>query len=145
MRSRLKKTGYLGGTLEMLGALKQGQIVSVMGDRLLGSDKSSTHVDFLGGLATLPFSAFKIASATGAPVVVFFTRKDGPKSYQVQLARVIRVPEIKGRSAEVFAPFAQEFADVLEDFSRRHPYQFFNFHNMWSAQQVQIGPTDEEQ
>lgn len=130
-------TGYLGGTLEMMGALKQGQIVSVMGDRLLGSDKSSTQVDFLGEQAIVPFSAYKLASATGAPVVVFFTRKDGPKSYQVQLAKVIRVPQLKGRRAETFAPFAQEFAEVLEDFSRRHPYQFYNFHNMWSAQQPQ--------
>lgn len=137
-------TGYLGGTLEMLGALKQGQIVSVMGDRLLGSDKSSTRVDFLGEQATLPFSAYKIASATGAPVVVFFTVKDGPNSYRVQLAKVIRVPEIKGRNAESFAPFAQQFADVLEDFSRRYPYQFYNFHNMWSAEHIQAGSTNKE-
>jgi predicted LPLAT superfamily acyltransferase len=137
-------TGYLGGTLEMLGVLKQGQILSVMGDRLFGSDKSGTPVDFLGAPATLPFSAYKLAAATGAPVVVFFTRKDGPKSYQVQLAKVIRVPPIKGRSAAAFAPFAQEFADVLEDFSRRYPYQFYNFHNMWSPQQSQTSPADEE-
>lgn len=127
-------TGYLGGTLEMIGALKQGQIVCVMGDRLLGSDKSNTRVDFMEGKATVPFSAYKLASATGAPVVVFFTRKDGPKSYQVQLARVIRVPQINGRSAETFAPFAQEFAVALEGFSRKYPYQFYNFHNMWSEE-----------
>jgi len=127
-------TGYLGGTLEMMGALKQGQIVSVMGDRLLGSDKSNTQVNFLGGQATVPFSAYKIASATGAPIVVFFARKDGPKSYKMQLAKVIRVPQIKGRNAETFNPFAQEFAKVLEDFSSRYPYQFYNFHDMWSNQ-----------
>jgi len=130
-------TGYLGGTLEMLGVLKQGQIVSVMGDRLLGSDKSSCQVKFLGEAATVPFSAYKIASATGAPIVVFFTRKDGPNSYQVQLAKIIRVPEIKGRDAEDFKPYVQEFAAVLEDFSELHPYQFYNFHNMWSAEPPQ--------
>lgn len=137
-------SGYLGGTLEIMGALKQGQIVSVMGDRLLGSDKSNTRVDFLGGKATVPFSAYKLSSATGAPIVVFFTRKDGPKSYRVQLVKVIRVPQIKGRSAETFTPFAQEFAEVLEDFSTRYPYQFYNFHNMWSKQKPQTKPTHEE-
>ena len=130
-------TGYLGGTLEMMGALKQGQIVSVMGDRLLGSDKSGTRVDFFGEQATVPFSAYKLASATGAPVVVFLTYKDGTKSYKLKLAKVIRVPELKGRSAETFAPFAQEFAGALEEFSSRYPYQFYNFHNMWSAEQNQ--------
>ena len=137
-------TGYLGGTLEMLGALKQGQIVSVMGDRLFGSDKSSTRVDFLGGQVAVPFSAYKLASVTGAPIVVFFSSKDGPKSYRLQLVKVIRVPQLKGRSAETFAPFAQEFARVLEDFSRLYPYQFYNFYNLWSSQQAQTEPTDEE-
>ena len=137
-------TGYLGGTLEMMGALKQGQIVSVMGDRLFGSDKSSVLGRFLGAEVTLPFSAYKLASATGAPVVVFFTRKDGPKSYQVQLARVIRVPQLKGRKSQTFAPFAQEFAAALEEFCARHPYQFFNFYNMWSAQDRVPSMTNEE-
>ncbi len=137
-------TGYLGGTLEMMGALKQGQIVSVMGDRLFGSDKSSVTLEFLGGKATIPFSAYKLASATGAPIVVFFTRKDAPKSYQVQLAKVIRVPQLKGRKAETFAPFAREFVDVLESFSNRHPYQFFNFYNMWSAQTNESSAANKE-
>jgi predicted LPLAT superfamily acyltransferase len=137
-------TGYLGGTLEMMGALKQGQIVSVMGDRLFGSDKSSIRSKFLGADVTIPFSAYKLASATEAPVVVFFTRKDGPKSYQVELAKVIRVPQLKGRKAETFEPFAKEFVDVLEEFTTRHPYQFFNFYNMWSAQQKATSAINEE-
>ena len=137
-------TGYLGGTLEMLGALKQGQIVSVMGDRQFGSEKSSTRVDFLGGQVAVPFSAYKLAAVTGAPIVVFFSNKNGPKSYRLQLAKVIRVPQLKGRNAETFAPFAQEFAKVLEDFSRLYPYQFYNFYNLWSSQQAQTEPNDKE-
>lgn len=128
-------TGYLGGTLEMMGALKQGQIVCVMGDRLLGSDKSGVAVNFLGAAAPLPFSPYKIAAATGAPVVVFFTFKDGRDSYRLQLARVIRVPQLSGRKAETFLPYAAEFASVLEQFCTQHPYQFFNFFDMWFQQE----------
>lgn len=127
-------TGYLGGTLEMLGALKQGHIISVMGDRLLGSDRSTVVVDLLGEPVYLPFSAYKIASATGAPVVVFFTSKDGPASYRLKLAKVIRVPELKGRSAETFRPFAAEFSAALETYCQEHPYQFFNFFDLWLKQ-----------
>lgn len=124
-------SGYLGGTLEMLGALKQGEIVCVMGDRLLGSEKNTAVTEFLGAPAPLPFSAYKIAAATGAPVAVFFTWKDGPDSYRLQLARTIRVPQLAGRSAATFAPFVAEFAAALEEFCRQHPYQFFNFYDMW--------------
>jgi predicted LPLAT superfamily acyltransferase len=132
-------TGYLGGTLEMLGALKQGQIVCVMGDRLLGSERSTVAVDFLGEPMAVPFSAYKLASATGAPVVVFFTRKDGPASYRLQLARVIRVPELQGRSAETFRPYAEQFSAALERFCQEQPYQFFNFFDLWLHRQPATG------
>ncbi len=129
--------GYLGGTLEMLGVLKQGQIVSVMGDRLLGSDRSGVAVDFFGEQVQLPYSAYKIASATGAPVVVFFTDKNGPNSYRLKLAKVIRVPELSGRKAETFLSFATEFSAALEDYCREHPYQFFNFFDLWQKHSPQ--------
>ena len=127
-------TGYLGGTLEMLGALKQGHIISVMGDRLLGSDRSTAAVNFLGETVYLPFSAYKIASATGAPIVAFFTSKEGPVSYRLLLAKVIRVPELPGRSAETFRPFVAEFSAALENYCQEHPYQFFNFFDLWLTQ-----------
>ena len=82
----------------------------------------------------MPFSAYKIAAATGAPVVVFFTEKTAADSYNVRLARVIRVPQLAGRKAETFAPYVQEFADALDEFCRREPYQFFNFFDMWLSE-----------
>jgi len=123
--------GYLGGTLEMLGALKRGEIVCVMGDRLLGSERSTVAIDFLGRPAAIPFSAYKIASSSGAPVVVFFTYKEGPRSYRLQLAKVIRVPDLKGRKPETFRPFATEFVTSLERFCQERPYRFYNFFDMW--------------
>ena len=54
---------YLGGTLEMLNVLRKGQILCMMGDRVLGSAKNSLPVDFLNEEALFPYSAFKIASA----------------------------------------------------------------------------------
>ena len=124
-------TGYLGGVLEMIGALKQGHVVSVMGDRLFGSDRSGVSVDLLGDPVTLPYSAYKIAATTGAPIVVLLTRKEGPKDYRLRLAKVIRVPELPGRKAETFRPYAAEFAQTLEDFIQESPYQFFNFFDLW--------------
>ncbi|MBN2427436.1 MAG: lysophospholipid acyltransferase family protein [Deltaproteobacteria bacterium] len=130
-------TGYLGGTLEIVAALKKGEIVSVMGDRLLGSEKSTTAVDLLGGQVELPFSAYKIASVTGAPIVVLFNFKDGSASYHLQVVKIIRVPELRGRSADTFNPYAAEFSASLDRFCQEHPYQFFNFFDMWLKQQTE--------
>ncbi len=124
-------TGFLGGTLEMMEVLKQGEVLCVMGDRVLGSAKNAVPVDFLGGRALFPISAFKLASSTGAPVVVMFTSKTGPDSYALELARVIRVPKNLGRSSAAAAPYVTEFAEALEGFVEKHPYQFFNFFDLW--------------
>jgi predicted LPLAT superfamily acyltransferase len=124
-------TGFLGGTLEMMGVLKQGEVLCVMGDRVLGSAKNAVPVDFLGGQVWFPFSAIKLASSTGAPVVVMFTSKTGPDSYALELARVIRVPKDLGRSSAAAAPYVAEFAQSLEGFVEKHPYQFFNFFDLW--------------
>lgn len=124
-------TEYLGGTLQMIGTLKQGEVVCVMGDRMLGSDRSSVTVEFMGGDVALPYSAYKIAAATGAPLVVFFTRKDGPASYSLHLKEVMRVPQLKGREAHTFAPYARRFSGALEQYCEQEPFQFFNFFDMW--------------
>jgi len=124
--------GYLGGTLEMIGALKRGEVLSVMGDRMLGSDRSSVPVEFLGAKMMVPYSAYKIASATGAPIAVLLTRKCGHSGYGMEVAGVIRVPEGLGRGGGAYRPHAQAFAEVLEGYTQKYPFQFFNFYDMWN-------------
>jgi predicted LPLAT superfamily acyltransferase len=71
----------LGGTLEMLSVLKKGEVLCMMGDRVLGSEKNYLKAEFLGEKAPFPFSAFQIASAARVPVVVFFSYKAGYDTY----------------------------------------------------------------
>ncbi len=123
--------GFLGGALEMVAVLKRGEVLSVMGDRMLGEDRNGVAIEFMGGEVTLPFSAYKLASATGAPIVALFSYKTGPDSYALKLYRGIRVPPDLGRGSEVFVPYVREFAATLEAFCQEHPFQFFNFFDMW--------------
>jgi predicted LPLAT superfamily acyltransferase len=124
--------GALGGTLEMLQVLKDGEVLCIMGDRVMGGAAGTISVDFLGGGVELPFSPYKLASATGAPVAVIFPYRDQTGNYTLQVARVIRVPEDLGRAAAAYRPYAAEFARALEEFVSAHPYQFFNFFDMWA-------------
>ncbi|NLD38894.1 MAG: lysophospholipid acyltransferase family protein [Desulfatiglans sp.] len=123
--------GYLGGTIEMINALKNGEIVSIMGDRIFGSLKNRVPVDFLGEKALFPFSAFKVASATGSPIAILLTHKDGSNHFVLDLAKVIHVPEGLGRSGEGYMPYISEFVKFLEGYTETHPFQFFNFYDMW--------------
>ncbi|MEJ2201047.1 MAG: lysophospholipid acyltransferase family protein [Desulfuromonadaceae bacterium] len=128
-------TGFLGGVLEMLEVLKRGEVLCIMGDRVQGQgpDKNTVAVDFLGGRAHFPVSAFKLAAATGAPLVVMFTAKTGPDSYALELARIIRVPAAAGRSGAELAPYVEEFVAALEAFVEQYPYQFFNVYDFWNT------------
>jgi predicted LPLAT superfamily acyltransferase len=84
--------GFLGGALELLEVLKNGEVLSVMGDRLLGNDRNAVTVEFLGGPVRLPYSVYQLASATGAPIAVLLPHKSGPDRYAMRLYEVIRVP-----------------------------------------------------
>ncbi len=123
--------GYLGGALEMLQVLKNGKLLCIMGDRVMGAEGSTISVDFLGAPVKLPFSPYKLASATGAPLAVIFPYRTDSGGYALKVAKIIRVPENLGRSANGYLPFAREFVTALEQFVTEHPYQFYNFYNMW--------------
>jgi predicted LPLAT superfamily acyltransferase len=123
--------GYMGGVLEMMDVLRKGEVVSIMGDRVFGSDKNTVSVNFLGGKVRFPFSAFKLASATGAPIAVHLSCKSGPDSYKFMLEKTIRVPAGLSKKEEALRPYVAQFAEALESYTQRYPYQFFNFFNMW--------------
>jgi predicted LPLAT superfamily acyltransferase len=124
--------GYLGGAIEMVSALKRGEMLCVMGDRVFGEARGVLPVDFLGAPAPFPTGPYKIAAATGAPIAVLFSVKTGPATYQMVFAGVLRVPERTGRGASVYRPFIESFVHLLEGFVREHPFQFFNFFDMWA-------------
>lgn len=123
--------GYLGGTLEIMKALGRAEGVALMGDRLFDREKKGLVTKFLGADAWFPYSAFRIASATGAPILVLFASKVGGIKYKVTLARVIRVPKGVGRKKEAYQPYLEDYIDSLETHCEKLPYQFFNFYNLW--------------
>jgi predicted LPLAT superfamily acyltransferase len=129
-------TGYLGGTLEMLQILKNGELLCIMGDRNMGGAGSTVSVDFLGTPVDIPFSPYKLASATGAPIAVIFPYRSESGGYALNVARIIRVPENLGRSSNAYLPYGKEFIAELEKFVTQNPYQFFNFYDMWSKETV---------
>ena len=125
---------FLGGVPDMLGALQRGEVLCLMGDRAWGASGGTVAVDFLGGAVPLPFTAYKLASATGAPVAVLFPYKPWPNQYEMLLAGVVRVPPGLGRRPEAYRPYAAAYAQALEGFLASYPYHFFNFFDLWAGE-----------
>lgn len=122
---------FLGGTLDMLEVLKKDEILCIMGDRLFGNGAYALDMDLLGGRAGFPFSAYKLASITQKPIVVLNSYKSGPAQYKLALPSLIHVEPKLGRKGENYASHARVYVDVLEQYAHDHPYQFFNFYDMW--------------
>lgn len=124
--------GYLGGVLEALKAINEGDFVSIMGDRPYGAE--TVEADFLGGKVNFPYGAFSIAASAGCPVVVLLTAKDGPRRYVVDVTTVIDTVYTDRRDKKRdLTLWAGEFASALERYVDKYPYQWFVFEDLWAS------------
>jgi len=120
-----------GGSLALLSALEQGQVLCFMGDRVMAGTGGALPARLLGDPIAVPFGPLRLAAATGAPIAVVFYRKPDLDTLELEVAEVIRVPDL-GRRPDAYGAHAQAFADALEAFTRREPYRFFNFYDLWA-------------
>lgn len=126
----INPAGPLGGVLEMMAALERGEAVCAMADRVFGDPQNSVEADFLGGKIRVPYSFYRLAAATGAPVIVMFCPRLGPGKFGTWTAKTFSVPDL-GAAKNAYAAFAQQFVDALEEFCIKYPYQFFNYFDIW--------------
>jgi predicted LPLAT superfamily acyltransferase len=124
------RTGF-ESSMRMTETLLSGKVLVMMGDRTMGGDKGVASVSFLGAPAKLPVAPFRMASATGVPVVVMTAPRVGKRAYEMRLAKVIEVPAGLGRAAANYEPYCRQFAECIEAFVREYPWQFYNFFDMW--------------
>ena len=123
-----------GAMVAAAAALRRGEIVCLMGDRLAGDSarEKSVSVPFLGGTIRLPVTAYALASMTGANLAVVFTVWQGGRLC-LHEARVLDIPQgLSHKNAANFLPYATAFAASLERAVQCHPDQFYNFYDMWA-------------
>jgi predicted LPLAT superfamily acyltransferase len=115
-------------------ALRRGEIVCLMGDRLLrqgAEGEKSVLVPFLHGLIRLPTTAYALASITGAALAIVFVvmTETGIRAVYAECLHI--PPALPRKDPDVFLPYAARFAQGMEDVTRRYPYQFYNFYDLW--------------
>jgi predicted LPLAT superfamily acyltransferase len=116
-------------------ALLAGEIVCVMGDRVRAEESLVVAAPFLGDDILLPGVPFYLAAKVGAPLAVIFTCRLGPLRVAGEVYRVIRPAGDASalRDPESLKPLAEQFAACLGDYVKKHPYQFFNFYDLWTT------------
>ncbi len=119
-------------SIALASAIVRGEIVCMVGDRVLPGEKLQVRCKFLGGEIIVPGLPYMVASITGAPVMVALVHRTGPVRGRNVVYRIIKVPPRLPRDEAALRPYAQMFADALEEYAREHPYQFFNIFDMWT-------------
>jgi len=123
-------TGSPTDAIPLVGALRRGEIVAMMGDRTYGSP--STRVPFLGGTVSLPIGAYVLAAIADAPLVqVFSLREPGGHYHFFGFPPIPPYhPPHSERDAQLLK-CANQFAANLESIVRRDPLQWYNFFPYW--------------
>jgi predicted LPLAT superfamily acyltransferase len=127
----IEASAGIGVPIALMNFLRQGGFLCMMGDRVGNGAELSVPVMFLGSMILVPVTAYRLASASGSPVVCAFALRTGPRRGRLCIADILRIPAGLGNNVQAYAPYAQRFASALEGFVRENPYQFFNFYDLW--------------
>ena len=109
-------------------ALADGEIASLPGDRVFGSQKT-VSCRFFGEPAPFPAGPFTLAVQREVPILCVFVMKESRRKYTVILERL---PEPEGTSRqERVQALADAYATTLESVVHRYPDQWYNFYDFW--------------
>lgn len=105
--------------IEIMQELAKGNIVSIMGDRILKESKTQ-QVDFFDSSIELPEGPYLIASSAKAPIVFLLTRRNGPCNYTLEVNEIERE---KGKEKNT-SLLARKYTKILEKFLKKNPYEW---------------------
>lgn len=112
---------------EINNALREGNVVSMPGDRIFGSSK---HLDLklLGQKAKFPLGPFITAAQRGLPILSIFVMKESTHEYTIYVKKIEST--ITNRNEKIEA-MANQFVSNLEEMVLKYPAQWFNYYNFW--------------
>ena len=124
------KVGYSSdGTalaLDLLSALRGGEIISIQGDRVVG-DVAQAAVQFFHQQIFLPNGPFVLSFVADTPIYPLFIVRTGRRRYKI-VAREPIVCERNGAPRDqVIANAMQRWAEVLQEMTKSYWPQWFAF------------------
>ncbi len=125
-------TGSPTDAIQLVAAMRRGELVCMMGDRTYGSPAQT--ISFLGGQAHFPIGGYVMAAIAGAPIVTVFSLREPGGHYHFFGFPPVppHHPPHHQRDAHLRA-CATQFAARLETIVKRDPFQWYNFFPFWEA------------
>ena len=119
----------LKATIQMVNAIKKGEDIAIMVDRLVDKSKF-IEVNFLNSPTKFNRNPFDIAYNRGIDIIGVTVIRTDDKKYKLIISDPIEVDKsIKKEEAIVI--MAEKYSKYLEDILKEYPKQWFNFYKFW--------------
>jgi lauroyl/myristoyl acyltransferase len=121
---RFVTQGASGGFVELLMALRRGDVVAFQADRVTGH-RRDVSVTFFGAPALFPYGPFALAAAAQVPILPCFCLMRPDRRYDIFVDEAFMVP--RGQETQAL----QHMVGVLQRYVAMAPDQWFNFYDVW--------------
>ncbi|HET9735742.1 MAG TPA: acyl-CoA synthetase [Burkholderiales bacterium] len=133
LEARIIAPGQPDTLLRVQECLERGEVVAMLGDRVLRGERSIA-CDFFAQQTRFPTGPLLAAALLGAPVVTFFCLFRAPRRYDVHFALLAeRLPAERPARDAAVASALQGYATQLEAHARAAPWNWFNFYDFWET------------
>lgn len=119
-------------SFDLLKALRDGEIVSIQGDRVEG-DVAQVTTRLFGNDVRLPNGPFVLSLVAAVPIFPLFIARAGHRSYQIIAGEPIRVLRGSGTREEEIAQGVARWCAVLEEIITDYWEQWFAFTPIFPA------------
>lgn len=127
------RLGQPGAMLEAREALERGGVIGLLADRAPRGERM-IPVPFLGADAPFPGGPMTLAAILHAPVVFGFAVWLGPRRYLLRFESFAdRIDLPRATRTEALRSWLALYAERLGETCRAHPYNWFNFFDIWQT------------
>jgi phosphatidylinositol dimannoside acyltransferase len=113
-------------SFDLLKALRDGEIVSIQGDRVEG-EVAQTTARLFDSEVRLPNGPFVLSLVAGVPIYPLFIARSGYRSYQIVVREPIQTLRRGGTREEDIDQAVVQWCAVLEEILAQHWDQWFAF------------------
>jgi len=118
--------GSTESLLEIKEALSNGSLIGILADRVYQQHKTIEQV-FLGKPVPFAIGPFRLAQLCKAPIIFFCGLYNQKNQYEIFFE------EIDLHSSNSIEMNIQKYVNLLEKYTRKSPYNWFNFYDYWKT------------
>lgn len=123
--------GQLDAIFTLKERLDAGAMVALLADRTVRHD-GHRRIPLLGAPAPLPLGPFRLAGLLKRPVFFMTGLYRGGNRYDIHFERLADFSDVTlGQRDEVIQRAMRRYADLLEQYCRLAPDNWFNFYDFW--------------